>query len=248
MRGQSHPRVRLICLAHAGGMAAPYAAWNRTLPAWIRAEPLELPGRGRRFKESTVVEPERLVELLARDVIRLGAEPFALFGHSLGAVLAFEIARELMAHRQPSPELLIVSGRNAPSISEGREPIHELPDEQFIQALTAYQEATAHDLSEPQLRDVFLPLLRADFTLLARYRFRDSQPLACPIRAFIGTSDPNVDSNAVAPWRSLTSASFALRTFTGGHFYLRDAAPVIAAVETELSDHFGVKPHTLKLP
>jgi medium-chain acyl-[acyl-carrier-protein] hydrolase len=146
--------------------------------------------------------------------------PFAIFGHSLGALIGFELARSLRQSGSSSPVRLFVSACLAPQLPRRRKPIHELPEPAFIAELAQVYSVPPAFLQDRDLLDVFLPLLRSDFALFETYTYTPAAPLACPISAFYGRDDPNTDPLDVAGWRSQTSAAFSLRMIPGDHFFI----------------------------
>jgi surfactin synthase thioesterase subunit len=149
--------------------------------------------------------------------------PMAFFGHSMGALLVFELAREFRRQCLPGPVHLFISSYRAPHLSDPEEPLHTLPDDQFVQELQRRYGETEDFLQSPELVELFLPLLRADFSVCETYVYRQEEPLDCPISAFGGSQDRKVTRQHLAAWRMQTRGSFSLRIFPGDHFYLRNA-------------------------
>jgi surfactin synthase thioesterase subunit len=150
--------------------------------------------------------------------------PYALFGHSLGALVAFELARELRRRRLPSPARLLVSSRGAPQLPPRFSPIHHLPDAEFIERLASrYGPIPAAVLAEPELMRMFLPVLRSDMEILETYSYRAEPPLHLDISVFGGDSDAGVDKNSLSSWAEQVSTPVAVRMFPGDHFFPRVA-------------------------
>lgn len=213
--------LRLFCLPYAGGGIAPFRAWSRELPATIDVCLVQLPGRETRLSEPAINQLERLLELLVPQMQPWLDRPYAVFGHSMGAVIGFELVRTLMQQGQPAPAHLFVSGRRAPHLPETRALVHMLPDAEFVPALQQrYNAIPELILQEPELLALFLPTLRADFTLIETYRYVGSPPLPCPLTVFGGLADPVVTQEELAAWHEHTSSAFAVRMFPGDHFFL----------------------------
>jgi len=223
------PRVRLICLPFAGGSAAVFRDWRDHLPADIEACPIQLPGRQNRLAEPLLDDVVLVAETLVRVLRPLLEVPIALFGHSLGAVLAFEVARQMRVQAGLTPIRLIVSGSRAPEQAAPETKLSQLPDEQLIERARVPPEMQ----SNRDMLDLVLPALRADFAMSERYRYRPGVPLACPITALGGAADKDVPPTALEAWRSYTIGPFAMRVLPGGHLYLLDAVPLVTSVVGE---------------
>lgn len=228
-------RLRLFCFPYAGGSAAVYREWGRLLPAEIQVAAVQLPGRGSRFTERLLQRLDGVVEQLAAELAPFMDRPFAFFGHSMGALTAFELTRHLRRAGGPLPERLVVSGRRAPQLPGERVPLHELPEEEFLDELRRLNGTPEEILESRELMELFSPVLRADFAVCETYRYAEEPPLEIPVSALGGLADPDVGREAVEAWREQTRAAFVLRMFPGGHFFLnsnRDA--VVRAVSLDL--------------
>ncbi|MFD6952238.1 hypothetical protein A6A08_16360 [Nocardiopsis sp. TSRI0078] len=219
--------LRLFVFHHAGGSAASFFPLARELPEDWEPVLYDLPGHGRRRSEDPLGDIPRMV---GRAVAELEGEPggpFALFGHSLGAVVAFEAARALTARGRP-PLWLGVSGRTAPGL-RAREArgLHELDDAALLASLNSVGGGMPDRVAEvPEFRQRFLRLVRADLGAVGAYRPDPGRaPLTCPVTAYVGDTDPWAPPEAVAAWRDETSAGFTRRTLPGGHFYFVDHGP-----------------------
>ncbi|HEV2148429.1 MAG TPA: alpha/beta fold hydrolase [Longimicrobiaceae bacterium] len=228
-------RLRLFCLPYAGGGAAVYREWGRLVPPEVQLLPVHLPGRGNRFGEPPVTRSDALVERLAEELDPFLDLPFALFGHSMGAMLAFELTRRLRARGGPRPEILLVSGRRAPDRPSGKRPLHALPESEFRDELRGLNGTPDEILEHPELMELFSPILRADFELCETYALREEEPLDLPISAFGGLEDTDVGRDDLLAWRKHTCAPFRLRMFPGGHFFLSGArTQLVHAVSEDL--------------
>jgi medium-chain acyl-[acyl-carrier-protein] hydrolase len=233
--------ARLMCFPHAGGAASAYLPWARALadrPIEIAAA--QLPGRGDAAGDPPCADLHRIVDGLADAIEPLSDRPFAFFGHSLGGLLAFELARCLRDRGDAGPAHLFVSGAFAPQIPGETAPLR------FIDGDTAFLEAVAAKyggvpkivLEQADLRRALVPALRADLALTETYTYRPAPRLTCPITAYAGASDPIVSAERLAAWRDQTTGEFTFRLFPGHHFYLnRQREALIADITRRL---FGV--------
>ncbi len=223
--------VRLLCFPYAGGGAGLYRAWRRNLPATVSVVPVELPGRESRFREPAISEMGPLVDTLASVLGRLFTTPFAFFGHSMGALVAFELARRLQRDRGISPVHLFLSGRRPPDLAPLHAPFFALPRDQFVDRVQHWYDAfPAMVLERPALLDPFLPTLRADMKLLDTYVFQPGEALACPITALGGLRDHAAPPASLRGWARHTHSETTQRVFPGRHFYIRDAADEVCSV------------------
>lgn len=228
------PELALYCLAHAGGSALPYKRWKAFLPPSVAVEPLELPGHGARIREPLVENAGRLAEQLVRKIAGRGDHRFALYGHSFGAVLGYEVARRLARTGGPRPAALLVSGRNGPSRPLSHRPIHKLPDEQFVAALSRYGGMPQALLDEAELLRLYLPALRADLTIVETYQRPPGPPLDVPLTVLSGRRDTLTDPEGLVAWESETTGAFELALLPGGHFF-QDSAEFQAVFASRLS-------------
>ncbi|MEE1940373.1 alpha/beta fold hydrolase [Streptomyces sp. TRM 70361] len=230
------PLLRLVCVPYAGGGTAAFQGWSDLLPDTVEPWFLRLPGRESRFRE----EPRTDVPVLVKEAAAvLGPAldgPYALFGHSLGALIAFELARELRRSHRREPVHLAVSARSAPHLPLRHTVIHQLPDDLLLKALDQRFNAIPPAIrDDPQLRALYLPVLRADVTLLETYAHTTADPLSCPVTAYGGEDDPEFGPGELEGWHQHTAARFRLRTFPGGHFFLNHRrAELVADIVEDL--------------
>jgi medium-chain acyl-[acyl-carrier-protein] hydrolase len=230
--------IRLFCFPHAGGGSLAYFPWTAALAPEIEVCAVQLPGRENRLREPPIDDLARLRERLVEALLpALHEGPFAVFGHSFGALVAFELVRELRRLGAPLPRLLIAAGRAAPSRGQASRPLHAIADdEEFIDELERrYGGIPAAIRGERALLDLLLPTLRADLKLTECYEYRAESPLPVPIWALGGRDDPGVDAGALRAWSLETDAGFAAQTFAGGHFFVQDArADVLGAIRSRI--------------
>jgi medium-chain acyl-[acyl-carrier-protein] hydrolase len=235
-RASSAPSCRLFCFPFAGGGAALYVQWARWLPAPVEVYAVQLPGRETRREEPAQTRFFPLIEALADALQPWLTPPLAFFGHSMGALLAFELTRELRRRGQPLPGRLLLSGRQAPTIPDQGLPIQQLPDAEFVAQLTQrYGGIPEPILRDPDFLQLFLPTLRADFDVLASYVYRPEPPLPCPISVYCGREDSRVRVEALLDWRWQTTGGFETRWFAGDHFYFQaDREPLMQALQADI--------------
>lgn len=218
--------VPLICVPHAGGVAAEYRGYRQALaPREVRA--VSFPGREQRFSEPLL----RDVDAMARFVIDVHARDtsaVSLWGHSLGALVAYEVAHGLEA-RGVVVDLLVVAGHAAPHLARERAPLHALPDAAFVAELRKLGGLDPIVEEHAELLELLLPRLRADLEAAETYGWRPRQPLRCPVLAFGGRSDDGVPPERLARWAETTSGAFEMTMFDGGHFFPRTAAGAVTA-------------------
>jgi surfactin synthase thioesterase subunit len=231
--------MRLLCLPYSGGSAMFYARWRRLLPSWIDVRPVEWPGRGARMDEPLATDPRALASQLARELGPQLGGPYALFGHSLGAVIAFELAHSLLDRGAPAPAILFASGAEAPAVRDGSKWRLPLSDEALLQELRNLQGTPDEVLSNAELMRSALPVLRADFLMCGAYVYRPRQPLPCAVHVFGGTED-ETGFEALQAWRQETSASFTLHMLPGHHFFIHtQQAELIELIGAALARQSG---------
>jgi len=197
-----------------------FNAWADHLPPEVELYAIQLPGREGRFTESPYSRLSDLVHDLAAAIAPQTDVPYAFFGHSMGALLAFTLARELRRRGLPGPELLMVSGRRAPQCPDPEPPIHTLPEDEFIQEIRALNGTPEDVLGNSELLELLLPVLRADFAVCETYEYVEEAPLDCPIVAFGGTEDAEAPHDEIAAWSHQTTSPCTVKMFPGDHFYL----------------------------
>lgn len=235
-RPNARAALRLFCFPYAGGGAAVYAPWAGALPETIEVIAVQPPGRAERLAEPAHAELGSLVEALFAPIGPLLDRPFAFFGHSMGALVSFELARALRRARCPQPQILIASGHGAPHLPARRPPAHHLPTPEFLGELRRLGGTPPEVLAHNELLELLLPTLRADFALCETYSYGYGAPLACPIVALGGLEDPDVSRADLEAWGDHTLAGAYVRMVPGGHFFLHSARQlVLTVVARELS-------------
>lgn len=217
---------RLFCFPYAGGGASSFRLWPNALPPGVNVCPVQLPGRENRLGEAPFTRLEPLVQTLDRLLRPYLDRPFAFFGHSMGALIAFELAHRL-GQNTLGPIRLFVSGHSAPQIPRRRPPIHQLPDSELVEALRDFGGTPEAVLQHPELMELLLPTLRADFSVVETYVYSPHEPLACPISVFGGLQDSEVSRDDLNVWCDQTRSSCTVRMFPGNHFFLHGAQDLL---------------------
>ncbi|MFD9574662.1 thioesterase II family protein [Streptomyces sp. NPDC059982] len=222
----SLPRLRLVCFPHVGGGASFFQPWAERTPDDVQLMAVRYPGREDRLLEEPATNMRDLAEPLVRACAGMRDLPLAFFGHSMGAAVAFEVAWRLEREYGAALSCLFVSARPGP----GRDGLglryHEMTDEELLESISGLGGTRSAVLDNPELRELVLPAIRADYGLIARYR-APSTRLNAPITVYSGDSDTDVDEAAVAAWSKVTASAFAARSFEGGHFYLTEKTPAL---------------------
>ncbi len=226
-------RLRLFCFPYAGAGALIFRTWSDGLPGDVEVCPVQLPGRGTRLMERPFTQLSPLIEALAEALVPLLDRPFAFFGHSLGALVSFELARQVRRQYGMHPVRLFVSAGRAPQIPRRGPRIHTLPDREFLIELGRLNGTPSELLGHEELMEIMLPVLRADFALYETYFYSSEPPLNCPISAFGGLQDQRVSDSDLEAWRAQTGVSFSLRMFPGDHFFLKQPL-LLRALSQEL--------------
>lgn len=235
LRRPANARLRLFCFPYAGGSASSYGRWPDRLPASVDVRPVQLPGRWNRLREPPFTQFDDMVRGIGEVLPSCLDRPFALFGHSMGALLAFAAARQLRERGLPQPRCLFVSGHRAPHLPDGIRPPSGLSDQAFIAHLREYNGTPAEVLDQPDLMNVLLPAIRADFDVCRSYAYVPAAPLACPVVVFGGADDPESANEQLDVWNRHTTARSTVHRFPGDHFYIHSAeAQLLAALSASL--------------
>jgi medium-chain acyl-[acyl-carrier-protein] hydrolase len=220
-------RLRLFCFPYAGTGASIFRTWSDGLPADVEVCPVQFSGRGTRLMETPFTQLAPLVQALAQALVPLLDKPFAFFGHSLGALVGFELVRQLRRQSGVQPVRLFVSADRAPQIPRRGQLIHALPEGEFLVELRRLNGIPGKVLEDVELMQIMLPVLRADLAVYETYVYATEPPLNCPISTFGGLQDHRVGRGDLEAWRDQTSGSFSLRMFPGDHFFLNTTQPLL---------------------
>lgn len=220
----------VVCFPHAGGSANHYRPLSEALPESVELFAVQYPGRQDRLREPVIGDVVAVAELVAPLVAGLDGRPLALFGHSMGASVAFEVARRLERDGK-APVALFVSARRPPSRAAARRN-HLLSDPDLVTAVKALGGPGSLLLDDPEFAALALPAIRGDFRAAETYRREHDASVNCPVLALVGDSDTEADATLASGWRDHTTATFTLHEFPGGHFYLDHHLPTIATLLT----------------
>lgn len=219
--------LRLFCFPYAGGSALVFNKWRESLPPFVEVCPVQLPGRGNRLDAPPFTDMESLVEAAGAALLPYFDRPFAFFGHSMGASLSFELARLLRRDGRRLPLHLYISGRRAPHIIDDDPPLHHLPDAELLDELRQLNGTPKEVLEHPELMQMMLPLLRADFSVAETYVCKTEPPLNIPMTVFGGLADKDIEREQLEAWREYTTAAFKLRMLEGDHFFLNTSQSML---------------------
>lgn len=228
--------VRLFCLPFAGGSASAYRDWSDQLPASIEVLPVELPGHGMRLGEPPIPTLLPLIEAMLVGLAPWMDRPYALFGHSMGALIAFEATRLLRRRRQPLPVLLAASGYRAPHLPDPEPSIRALDDDALIDRLGRLGGTPPEILQSRELLNLLIPVFRADFSVTETWTSPDDAPLGLPMLILGGLWDPRAPRDMLPEWSSHAASTIKIHLFPGDHFYLRTTpAPVLRTLAEALA-------------
>jgi len=229
-------RIRLFCFPHAGGASSAFRHWSRQLPDWIDVVCCHLPGREERVCEEPLRSLERVLDAIEREISPFLDLPHAIFGHSMGALVGFGVARRLRRFEARAPRRVIVSACPAPHLERRFGAIHDLPDGLFMQELERRHLAIPETIRDPEMLEIILSALRADLAVYDSAVYEAEPPLGCPISVYGGQDDPLVSENELRAWSAHTQAGMRLNMFPGDHFYLQSALPdLLEHIRTDLA-------------
>jgi len=224
---QSKARMRLLCFPYAGGNHMIFRLWQNQLPDSVELCAIRLPGRGASVHEPHFTRMESLIPVVAETILPACDKPFAFFGHSMGAMVAFEMARHLRREKGLEPVQLFVSGRRAPHLPDTDQRTYELPDAKFIEELRRIKGTPDEVLSNPELMQMIIPTIRADFEVCHTYQWIPEKPLSCRIVAYGGLGDEEEDKKKIEAWREVTTGPFSVRMFPGDHFFIHTSEALL---------------------
>lgn len=234
--------VRLFCFPYAGGGTSIFHRWPDALPNYIEVCAVRLPGRESRLLEAPFTDIHTLIAHLLDELQQFSERPFAFFGHSMGALIGFELARALHAKERLEPIHVFASGCRAPHHSRKRPLWHTLPDSQLLQQVRSLGGIPKEVLENAEFIDLMLPLIRSDFQLIESYTWEPSEPLTCALTAFGGWQDEEVAPHEIPAWREHTQGAFSVRMFPSDHFFVQSAqAELLEAVSQDLENTCRIK-------
>jgi pyochelin biosynthetic protein PchC len=221
--------TRLICFPHAGGSASFFRDWGRLLPAGLELLAVRYPGREDRILDPLPVSMEDLVGPLTQACSTLDSMPLAFFGHSMGALVAYEVAQRIEPLMDATLTGLFVSGCASPTLAKSRRDPSALTDDHLVEDVRILGGINPEVLTNPELKRLFLLALRADYQLIARHSMSPHSVIKAPIAAYYGDQDEGIDEENVSAWSTATKSTFSARRFNGGHFYLTHHAEDLVA-------------------
>lgn len=215
------PSKRLFCIPYAGGSASAFATWQDALPGDIEVCALQLPGHFGRMHEACYTDLKTIVTEIVKAITPyLNDCDFCLYGHSMGARVAFEVAAELSRQNLTLPKQLLVSGAKAPQLERNKKPIHALPHDEFFEEIDRINGTPKAVLENKELAELILPILRADFQVCETWSPETEYVLDIPVRIFGGLNDPGVSIDDLDAWQQRTSSEFKRHMFPGDHFFI----------------------------
>jgi len=233
--------LNMFCFPYAGGAALVFKKWENFLPPTVQVVPVELPGRGARLQEPPFISLPALISELEDAIRPFLGKPFVLFGHSMGAIIAFELARSLRRKHGHEPQALFVAGRRAPQAPDDEPITYDLPKDKFIEELIKLDGTPREVIEHAELMELMIPLLRADFQLVQTYEYLAETPLSCPIVVFGGLQDVETPREKLLPWKELTGSRFVLHMLPGDHFFIRSSqSHLLRLIAHELHDVFAL--------
>lgn len=217
------PLVQIYCFPHAGGGASSFSFWSKSCPDCIEISALQLPGHENRILEALSSSWVEITSSITESIMTDAKVPYVFFGHSMGTILAYEVARRIRGTGKQEPIGLFLSGRNAPTVESNLKKISDLPDAQFYYELVnRYGAEHAKSLLYPEIREVYLPILRNDLKLVESYNHDVTTPLNMPFFIYYGKDDKLTTLDKLCEWRYLTAGKFSKREFEGDHFYYQN--------------------------
>lgn len=231
-----------MCLPHAGGSASFFFPVSRALAPAVEVLAVQYPGRQDRRDEPNIPSLHELADRIFAVLGQLDDRPLALFGHSMGAVLAYEVALRMRDAGLASPVRLFASGRRAPS-RHREERVHEQSDAQIVAELRALSGTDAAMLADPEMLELIMPAIRSDYRAVETYRYRPGPMLDCPVTVLTGDSDPRVSIDEATAWQEHTTGQTELHVLPGGHFFLVDQSERVIGLLTEKLDRLDVDTH-----
>ena len=239
----SAPQCRLFFFPPAGRGASIYAKWVKAFPPGLDICPIQLPGRENRLRETPFTSMPDLLNGMIPAIERLLDVPFAFFGHSMGAIIGFELARELLKRGLDGPVHLFASARRAPHLKEPHPPIAHLPDEPFLKEVQRrYGGIPEGVIQDSEMKGIILPTLRADFSLLESYEYSGNSPLSCHITVLGGLQDLDIEEEELEAWKEHTTYPTRVQLLPGDHFFLLSAADkVIRTVIQDMEEFHSLR-------
>lgn len=215
--------IKLFCIPYAGGSAAVYSKWKKKLNPLIELKQVELPGRGYRIKEPLIDNMPDMVENIFKEIKDQIESPYILFGHSMGALITYEVCKRIKQEGYPAPVHIFISGKQAPQAKSEKPNCYSLPEDEFIKHILNYNGTDDVVFKNKELASLFIPILRADFKLVETYKFDCSDDyLECDVSVFSGAEDRAVSWEDLSGWQEVTKGNCNFYQFKGGHFFINE--------------------------
>ncbi|ELP61736.1 alpha/beta fold hydrolase [Streptomyces turgidiscabies] len=228
--------LNLYCLPYAGCSARVYDRWKASAPEFLNVIPVELPGRGSRCTDRPISSLPELLDDLSASIDADGHVPYVLFGHSFGAILAYELGKRLISDGLPGPRSLMVSACRPPHLATPEVPVFDRPDRDFRNRLRELRGTLPELLENEELMELYIPVIRADYSILDNYRSDDSADIGCPIFALYGSADDDANGTVIGQWDAYTRASFSAHEIPGDHFFLHSAeGEIVSRISAHLA-------------
>lgn len=216
-------KIKLFCIPYAGGSAAVYSRWKKLVNPLIELKQVELPGRGSRMNESLIDNIPDIVRNIFKEIKDQIKPPYALFGHSMGALITYELCKKIKQEGYPSPVHIFFSGKQGPQIKLKGLNCYNLPEDEFIKHILNYNGTNEAVFKNKELASLFIPILRADFKMVETYKFdRTDDYLECDVSVFSGTDDRAVSWEDLSGWQEVTKSNCRFYPFKGGHFFINE--------------------------
>ncbi|HCH00620.1 MAG TPA: thioesterase [Vibrio sp.] len=227
-------KVRLICFPYAGGSASVFHSWLQWLPEWVELHAVQLPGRAERMAEPNIKNMKDYIQGIRSELVALTDKPYALFGHSMGALAAFETSVMLHEAKLPQPEHCLFSAALSPHRQNRMKPISDLPQQAFVEELKKLNGTPEQVFNTPGLLDFCLPYIRADFSVVEQFTTEFSGQLPCKSTVIYGSED-KMNGNDMQEWQSFFTQEVDIKEFTGGHFFIHYKDNVMKVIEELLT-------------
>ncbi len=212
-------KINLFCFPFAGGSFYSYKEFEKYIPDYINMIGIDLPGHGRRMREPLLKDVHEMAEDIFYQIKGRLYEPYAIYGHSLGAILSYLFAQRIVKENMPYPVLMFLSGRAAPPVCKEKY-VHLLPKQEFIKKVNKYGGIPNEILQEEELMDFMVPILRADFEAAGTYKYEETVPLDIPMTVMTGLKDEEVEYKEALKWQEVATEKISVRQFPGGHFFI----------------------------
>ncbi len=234
-------KLALYCLPFAGGSSNSFRPWTSILPPTVELRAVELPGHGSRLNEALEHNIQMLIEPMAQALSENSDRPFAIFGHSMGALLGYELTLKLQHNFKKNPVHVFLSGHGAPHLPERDEPIHQLPKSEFVSKIRQYNGTPHEVLENDELMELMVPILRADFEVCETYQPACLDKITAPLTVMGGINDSGAPRADLEAWADFTTQTFNVRMFPGDHFYLlQHKMTLLQAILQDINKHFNL--------